>query len=109
MDVLVSPSKKKSNTSSLLKPLIINILKAHESEWDPASIMNYEFGPNLILKPKKYRHGFKRPNFFSTLDIELAQKFYPFSVGVQQILSVDKNGGMLRVTLRKGETKIIHL
>jgi len=92
-----------------------NILDPHRGfpgfPFDPQSIMNYEFGPNLIEQPHQFKSGLPVSEGFSEQDQKLAQKFYPFPVAKPNPdqLSVGKNGGMMNVHLRKGETKIIHL
>jgi len=92
-----------------------NILHPHKGfpgfNFDPHSIMNYEFAPNLIKEPHQFSSGLPVPQGFSEQDQKLAQKFYPFPVtkSIPDQLSVGKSGGMLSVQLRKDETKIIRL
>jgi hypothetical protein len=47
------------------------------STWDPDSIMEYEFGPGLILEPAEYRDGVFPPGSLSALDREWARRWYP--------------------------------
>ncbi|MDB5226223.1 MAG: hypothetical protein JWN78_416 [Bacteroidota bacterium] len=59
---------------------IINKLPANQvkgSKWDPKSIMEYEFGPKLVLKPVKYKMGIFPPGILSANDIKGVKSFYP--------------------------------
>jgi len=48
------------------------------SEWDPDSIMEYEFEPGLIAKPERYEsEGLVPPAILSKADKEWALKWYP--------------------------------
>lgn len=47
------------------------------SKWDPDSIMQYEFGPGLVLQPEAYRNGIYPPGVLSTTDIKGVTSFYP--------------------------------
>jgi hypothetical protein len=48
------------------------------SEWDPASIMEYEFEPGLIDEPQKYDvEGLEPPGTLSAADKQWALKWYP--------------------------------
>jgi len=92
-----------------------NVLNHHRGfpgfDFDPHSIMNCGFAPNLIKEPHQFSSGLPIPPGFSKQDQKLAQKFYPFPVtkSIPDQLSVGKSGGMLSVVLRKDETKIIRL
>ena len=59
---------------------IINKLSPNQvrgSEWDANSIMEYQFGPGLILKPEQYRNGINPPGTLSSQDIKGVKLFYP--------------------------------
>lgn len=47
------------------------------STWDPESIMEYPFGPGLIIQPEKYRSGIADPLNLSELDKKYVQRWYP--------------------------------
>jgi hypothetical protein len=47
------------------------------SEWDPDSIMEYEFEAGLIEEPKKYEDGLVPPGTLSAADRKWALKWYP--------------------------------
>lgn len=48
------------------------------SEWDPDSIMEYEFEPGLIDEPEKYdKYGLTPPGTLSAADKQWALKWYP--------------------------------
>jgi len=48
------------------------------SKWDPASIMEYEFGPGLIAEPKEYDlNGLAPPGTLSATDSQWAVRWYP--------------------------------
>lgn len=59
---------------------IINKLPPNQvqgSVWDPKSIMEYEFGPGLVLKPDAYQKGIFPPGILSVNDIKGVKSFYP--------------------------------
>jgi len=59
---------------------IINKLSPNQvkgSNWDAKSIMEYQFGPGLILKPDQYKNGIFPPGTLSALDIQGVKSFYP--------------------------------
>ena len=59
---------------------IINKLPANQvkgSAWDPKSIMEYEFGPGLVLQPAQYKAGIYPPGILSANDISGVKSFYP--------------------------------
>ncbi|WP_315818147.1 M12 family metallopeptidase [Paraflavitalea speifideaquila] len=59
---------------------ILNKLSAsglNGSQWDPASIMEYEFGPGLILAPAPYQQGLFPPGVLSPQDIAGVRSVYP--------------------------------
>lgn len=59
---------------------ILNKMPANEvkgTNWDPDSIMEYEFEEGLILKPVIYRDGLYPPGKLSKLDISRVKEFYP--------------------------------
>lgn len=47
------------------------------SDWDPNSIMHYDFAKGLIAKPDRYRDGLSPDPGLSPRDIETALRFYP--------------------------------
>ncbi len=47
------------------------------SAWDPKSIMEYEFGPGLVLQPAAYKAGIFPPGILSANDIKGVKSFYP--------------------------------
>lgn len=61
--------------SNILRKLPTNGLNG--SEWDPASIMEYEFGPNLVLAPAEFSNGIFPPGTLSPLDIAGVKSVYP--------------------------------
>ncbi len=59
---------------------IINKLPPNQmqgSAWDPKSIMEYEFGAGLVLKPEAYRNGIFPPGILSANDIKGVKTIYP--------------------------------
>jgi Astacin (Peptidase family M12A) len=59
---------------------ILNKIPANQltgSEWDSKSIMEYEFGPGLILKPAECVNGVYPPGVLSKQDINGVRSFYP--------------------------------
>ena len=67
-----SVSSIQSNILSKLSPNGLN-----GSQWDPASIMEYEFGPGLILAPAPYQQGIFPPGVLSPQDIAGVRSIYP--------------------------------
>ena len=47
------------------------------SKWDATSIMEYEFGPGLVIKPVEFKAGIFPPGTLSTEDISGVKSFYP--------------------------------
>jgi hypothetical protein len=47
------------------------------SQWDPNSIMQYSFGPGLIVEPAEFRNGLNPADGLSETDIAEVKKFYP--------------------------------
>ncbi|MGW0769037.1 beta-glucuronidase AbsR1 [Streptomyces sp. NPDC002676] len=45
--------------------------------WDPQSVMEFPFGPGLILEPERYRGGLRPPGVLSPADKEFALRWYP--------------------------------
>jgi hypothetical protein len=86
-----------------------NILNRHRGfpgfDFDPHSIMNFGFAPNLIKEPQQFRSGLPFHEGFSEQDRKLAQKFYPFPPK-KSTISV---GEMVNVKLRNDDTNIIEI
>jgi hypothetical protein len=47
------------------------------SVWDPQSIMEYGFPPNLIVRPEQFRAGVPSPTVLSSLDTQYVRQWYP--------------------------------
>jgi hypothetical protein len=88
-----------------------NILSPHRGiagfPWDPKSIMNYALPENFIANPPEYREGLPIPEGLSEQDKKMAEKFYPTPKPIPE-LSIEQ-GGMLSVSLKNGETKVVQL
>jgi len=72
---------------------IISKLPANQvqgSAWDPKSIMEYEFGPGLILQPAQYTNGIFPPGILSPADIKGVKSFYPV-VAAKSFLKLQLN------------------
>lgn len=65
--------------------------KVAGSPWDPKSIMEYQFGPNLILQPAAYRTGVYPPGIISIEDAKGVRAFYPLSVDATPDLTLQKS------------------
>ncbi len=61
--------------ANILSKLPANQVKG--SAWDPKSIMEYEFGPGLVLLPAQYKKGIFPPGILSANDIKGVKSFYP--------------------------------
>jgi hypothetical protein len=57
------------------------------SSWDPESIMEYEFGPGLILEPAQFQQGIEPPGTISELDKQWMQSWYPAGAAEPSALS----------------------
>jgi len=55
------------------------------SQWDPDSIMEYEFEEGLILEPPKYQTGLVPAGGISAIDREWIQYWYPPSIVTEDI------------------------
>jgi len=67
-------------SKAMIDDNIINKLPPNDltaSNWDSTSIMEYEFGPGLVLKPADFQQGIFPPGTLSTLDIQGVKAFYP--------------------------------
>jgi hypothetical protein len=62
------------------------------STWDPDSIMEYPFGPGLIIEPVEFSDGVNPPGTISPLDEEWTRTWYPGDVaapkGTEPFVSV---------------------
>jgi hypothetical protein len=47
------------------------------SLWDPDSVMEYHFGPGLIVQPEAYRGGIQPPGNLSPVDVTEVRTWYP--------------------------------
>lgn len=47
------------------------------SQWDPDSVMEYQFPAGLIVEPAQYRDGIRPPGGLSPLDKEWVKKWFP--------------------------------
>lgn len=72
--------------SNIINKLSPNQVKG--SEWDANSIMEYEFGPGLIVKPASYENGINPPGTLSPLDIKGIKSFYP-PINVTKVIKLD--------------------
>jgi len=75
-------------TKSQIDSNIINKISPNQvkgSNWDANSIMEYEFGPGLIIKPEEYKNGITPPGTLSKLDISGVKSFYPPKTKVKVI------------------------
>ncbi|MBL0356523.1 MAG: hypothetical protein IPP72_06315 [Chitinophagaceae bacterium] len=61
--------------SNILSKIPANQVKG--SNWDPTSIMEYEFGPGLVLEPADFKKGIFPPGILSAQDIDGVKAFYP--------------------------------
>lgn len=61
--------------SNILNKLSPNQVRG--SDWDANSIMQYQFGPGLILQPEPFKNGINPPGTLSKQDIAGAKTFYP--------------------------------
>ncbi|MER7931032.1 M12 family metallopeptidase [Streptomyces sp. NPDC093272] len=51
--------------------------EANGSVWDPHSVMQFPFGPGLILEPEQYHNGLYPPGSLSPADKEFVLRWYP--------------------------------
>lgn len=83
---------------------IINKMAANEltgSNWDPASIMEYEFGPGLVEQPAAYTNGIFPPGVLSATDIQGVKSFYP-ETSASSIIKLDTLKSV-PITARSGQ------
>jgi len=67
--------KPKEIDANILDKIPANQLTG--SNWDAKSIMEYEFGPGLIIKPDEYKNGIYPSGVISTQDIMAVRSIYP--------------------------------
>ena len=60
----------------------LNPAEVSGSDWDPDSIMEYQFPTGLILEPAAYRNGIFPPGTLSPLDRSWASTWYPAGGGL---------------------------
>jgi hypothetical protein len=56
------------------------------SSWDPESIMEYEFGPGLIVEPAQFKQGIQPPGTISDVDKRWMQSWYPTGAAAPEAL-----------------------
>ena len=84
-----------------------NILEKHSksevegSEWDPNSIMEYEFGPGLIISPEQYKSGVHPAGGISPKDQKWIQYWYPPGKTAEEI----KLNQPIELNIKQGEGK----
>jgi hypothetical protein len=61
----------------------LNPAEVSGSNWDPDSIMEYQFPAGLILEPAAYRNGIFPPGSLSPLDKTWASTWYPAAGGTR--------------------------
>ncbi len=69
---------------------VLQKLSAQEvegSNWDPDSVMEYQFPAGLIKEPAKYRQGLVPPGGLSEADKEWAVRFYPALTDAERVLT----------------------
>jgi hypothetical protein len=80
---------KKEIDSNILNKLTPNQVQG--TDWDPKSIMEYEFGAGLVLKPAAYVNGIFPPGTLSQKDIDTVKSFYPvIKPSLQTKLDINK-------------------
>lgn len=83
---------------------IINKMPANEltgSNWDSTSIMEYEFGPGLVLQPDGFQQGIFPPGTLSNLDIQGVKSFYP-AIAAASFIKLDPLKSVA-ITAKSGE------
>ena len=56
----------------------LDLREVDGSDWDPASVMEYDFPPGLVLQPQQYRDaGIRPPGTISSVDEQEVLKWYP--------------------------------
>jgi len=87
-----------------------NILEKHDpkevegSEWDPNSIMEYEFGPGLILAPEQYKAGVFPAGGISPMDQKWIKHWYPPRRTIDEM----KLNEPVVISLKQGEGKELY-
>jgi hypothetical protein len=96
----------------------IDAAEVNGSNWDPDSVMEYQFPAGLITEPAAYRNGIFPPGSLSPLDKTWAQTWYPAAgtsrqrgrsepqLRESQAVTVDlKAGGQVDYVIRVHETR----
>jgi Astacin (Peptidase family M12A) len=69
----------------------LNQAEVTGSQWDPDSVMEYEFPAGLIREPAAYRSGIHPPGTISPADAEWAKRWYPGDTPVEEILRLNES------------------
>ena len=90
--------------NNILRKLPANQVKG--SAWDPKSIMQYEFGPGLVVRPAPYAKGIFPPGILSAGDIEGVKAFYPAVAG-KKIVKLKVNESAVILSTSGGQDDFI--
>ena len=82
----------------------ISTAEVKGTNWDPNSVMEYSFGPGLIIEPKNYRTGLNPQGGLSPADKSWVTESYPGSKPKQDLVALEV-GLSQKLALQAGETR----
>lgn len=85
----------------------ISTAEVKGTRWDPDSVMEYRFGPGLILEPAAYRNGVQPKGGLSTADKSWIVATYPGTPPKQRIPELNV-GLSKKLAINAGETRVFN-
>ena len=77
------------------------------TSWDPDSVMEYEFGPGLIIEPASYRNGLSPKGGLSKADKSWIVESYPGTKPKEVIPSLEV-GLSQKLAIKAGQTRVFN-
>lgn len=75
------------------------------TNWDPDSVMEYSFGPGMILEPAPYRNGLYPKGGLSKADKDWMVESYP---GIKPNIPVLEVGLSQKLAIKAGQTRVFN-
>ena len=85
----------------------ISTAEVKGTRWDPDSVMEYRFGPGLILEPTAYRNGVQPKGGLSAADKSWIVATYPGTPSKQRIPELNV-GLSKKLAINAGETRVFN-
>ena len=85
----------------------ISTAEVKGTRWDPNSVMEYQFGPGLIIEPAAYRNGVQPKGGLSSADKSWITTSYPGTSPKQRIPELEV-GLSQKLAINAGETRVFN-